>query len=95
MNWEEMCRPHSKELYGYISTKNLFESSCQLVSFETRGLVDLVREGDLLVVVLGEQTHLFAMPVSKRLRQETIGVSSPYAAFLRGRELYMRHGRIL
>jgi hypothetical protein len=65
MHGEEMCRPHAKELYGYIVTEDLLESRCQLVVFASRGFVELVRERDLFMVVLGEQTHLFAWPVSK------------------------------
>jgi hypothetical protein len=95
MHGRKMCRPHAKELYGYLATKNLLESRCQLVVFAARGFVELVRERDLLTVVLGEQTHLFARLVSKRLREPTIWRSSPYAAFLRARELCTPHGRIL
>ena len=71
---KEMCRPHAKELYGHIATKNLFESRCQLVVFAARGFVEPVRERDLLEVVLGEQTNLFTRMVSKILREPTFGV---------------------
>jgi hypothetical protein len=91
---EEMCRPHAKELYGYIVTEDLLESRCQLVVFASRGFVELVRERDLFMVVLGEQTHLFARPVSK-VDSSLCLASSPYAAFLRVRERCTPHGRIL
>jgi hypothetical protein len=62
---EERYGPHAKELYGYIATEDLLELRCQLVIFASRRLVELVRERDLLIVVLGEQPHLFAKLVSK------------------------------
>ena len=49
-----MYRPHAKELYGYIATKDLLELRCQLIVFGSRRFVELVRKRDLLMVVLGE-----------------------------------------
>src|SRR6266702_1754729 len=78
---------------GTLWVPRLFESSCQFVVFVARGFV---RERDLLVVVFGEQTYLFARPVSKRLLEPTSRndwLSSPYAAFLQACELCTPHGR--
>jgi hypothetical protein len=74
MYGEEMYRPHTKELYGYIATEDLLELRCQLVVFAFRRFIELERKRDLLTVVLGEQTHLFAKLVSKRLHEPTPGV---------------------
>jgi hypothetical protein len=74
MHGEEMCIPHAKELYGYITTEDLLESRCELVVFAFRRFVELVRERNLLMVVLGEQAHLFARLVSNRLREPIPGV---------------------
>ena len=93
-NEDELYRPHTKELYGYIATEDLLESRCQLIIFGSRGFVELVRKRDLLIVVLGEQAHLFANLVSKR-SCEPVWRSSPCAAFPRARELCTPHGRIL
>jgi hypothetical protein len=50
--------PHAKELYGYLTTERLFEARSHLLAVGVRGLVQLVREGDLFYIVLRQQAHL-------------------------------------
>ena len=45
--------PHAKKIYLHFATKDLFETSRQLLRIVISALVYLVRERDLLVVSLG------------------------------------------